>query len=496
MATEKEKIVFGVDIETGKAVSSVASLKSELKSLENAINSGQLQGEAFTTAAKRAGELKDQIADTKALINAFNPEAKFQAFASVLGGVANGFAVVQGAAALLGEENEDLEKAILKTQAAISIATGVNGLLGMKDAFVILAQVIKSQVVSAFSSLGKAIKSTGIIALVASLAVLIYQWYEETKAVNDAAKAQEKLNKQVAEYSDKIKDLRIEGARGREKERLEILKHHNDQLRAVDAAVKEETYTVEQGELLKAQIRENHALANQEMIAKFAKEDSDKKIQAQIEEGEALLELAKAQGTETMTQKREQDGLELQLLKLKYEKGLLSHNEYTAAVKRNEIEFARFQSDLGKKEEERRLATLSAAGDGLRSIASLSEQGAAETKALGVASATIDTYVGATKAYAQGGVLGFASAAAIIAAGLANVAKIIAVPLPSNKTANTPIPSPPSVQGVSNNTNIAASQPISTTVLNVGDQRVYVLESDITNSQNNVKKIIRKATIR
>ena len=40
------------------------------------------------------------------------------------------------------------------------------------------------------------------------------------------------------------------------------------------------------------------------------------------------------------------------------------------------------------------------------------------------AAAIIDTYAGANKAFAQGGVLGFASSAAIIASGLANVIKI------------------------------------------------------------------------
>ena len=45
-------------------------------------------------------------------------------------------------------------------------------------------------------------------------------------------------------------------------------------------------------------------------------------------------------------------------------------------------------------------------------------------KALTIAQATADTYAGANKAFAQGGVLGFATGAAIIAGGLANVVNI------------------------------------------------------------------------
>jgi len=50
---------------------------------------------------------------------------------------------------------------------------------------------------------------------------------------------------------------------------------------------------------------------------------------------------------------------------------------------------------------------------------------AGDNKELAVASAIIDTYVGANKAFAQGGVAGFITAAAVIAAGLANVRNIM-----------------------------------------------------------------------
>lgn len=46
-------------------------------------------------------------------------------------------------------------------------------------------------------------------------------------------------------------------------------------------------------------------------------------------------------------------------------------------------------------------------------------------KSLGVAQATIDTYVGANKAIAQGGIAGIAMAGSVIATGLANVKKIL-----------------------------------------------------------------------
>jgi hypothetical protein len=44
--------------------------------------------------------------------------------------------------------------------------------------------------------------------------------------------------------------------------------------------------------------------------------------------------------------------------------------------------------------------------------------------ALSISQAIADTYVGATKAFAQGGVLGYIGAGAVIATGMANVKKI------------------------------------------------------------------------
>jgi hypothetical protein len=51
-------------------------------------------------------------------------------------------------------------------------------------------------------------------------------------------------------------------------------------------------------------------------------------------------------------------------------------------------------------------------------------------KAIAVSQAVIDTYAGATKAFAQGGTFGFIGAAAVVAAGLANVQKILSTDVP------------------------------------------------------------------
>lgn len=89
-----------------------------------------------------------------------------------------------------------------------------------------------------------------------------------------------------------------------------------------------------------------------------------------------------------------------------------------------EARYAAQARALDDDERDHKLSELSKlAGD----MADILGRESAAGKTLAVAQATINTYQGATKAIATGGLLGIAQAAVVIAAGLANVAKIAAV---------------------------------------------------------------------
>ena len=80
----------------------------------------------------------------------------------------------------------------------------------------------------------------------------------------------------------------------------------------------------------------------------------------------------------------------------------------------------------------------------LGQIASLIGEQTAFGKAVAVAQATIDTYVGANKALAQGGLFGAVAAAGVIASGIANVRTILATETPSAPSGGGSAPSTPS----------------------------------------------------
>ena len=179
---EKKIIELEVKNNLGSLKSQLREAQAEVAKLSEQF--GVTSKEA-ANAAKRAAELKDQIEDAKALTDAFNPDAKFKALSSSLGGVASGFAAYQGALGLVGVESKKVEEQLLKVQSAMALAEGLNGVTSSIESFKNLGSVIKNSVVSAFGSLRAALISTGIGALVVVLGGIIANWKEFSKAITD-----------------------------------------------------------------------------------------------------------------------------------------------------------------------------------------------------------------------------------------------------------------------------------------------------------------------
>jgi len=115
---------------------------------------------------------------------------------------------------------------------------------------------------------------------------------------------------------------------------------------------------------------------------------------------------------------------------------------------------------------------------------------AGDNKALAVASAVIDTYVGANKAFAQGGTLGFVTGAAVIAAGLNNVRTIMATDVPDSGGGGGSVaaPSTPAPQMMSGAFDISGG-------VAPDAMKAFVVTDEMTNSQNQLANIRRRATI-
>ncbi len=248
--------VIGATVEVD--VQSVGNMKQQLRAATAdliAMNEkfGSTSKEAIA-AAKRVAELKDAIGDAKSLADAFNPDARFKALGQTLGAVAGGFSAVQGAMVLLGNESEDLQKSLLKVQAALAISQGLEQLGDLGQAF----KNLKAVAVNALNGIKAAIGSTGIGLLVVALGTIVAYWDEIKAAVSGVSEEQQKLNADAAaKLKTAQKELEVLGLQENSlklqgKSEREIL---NLKIKATDEVIAATEAQIKQNEItLKAQI--------------------------------------------------------------------------------------------------------------------------------------------------------------------------------------------------------------------------------------------------
>jgi hypothetical protein len=624
--------LVGIKIQVeGNANESVGSLKKQLREAQADVQAlsdkfGATSQQAVN-AAKKAGELKDRIGDAKALTDAFNPDRKFQAFASSLQGVVGGFSAVQGALGLVGVESDQVQKTLLKVQSAMALSQGLNSVLEARDSFKNLGAVIQSTTIfqkannlatiaaiavqkafgvatigtgRAFTILKGAIAATGIGLLVVGLTTLISKISDWTSSSEEAAEAQKRLAQQNelvnASLQNQIDVLTAVG--NKEKEILALKKQQIDnELNVIRASAKEKG-NLTQEELknfrdLKTQkevldIEEQNRLKKIDDDAKKKQDDSNKqaaeKNKAAAQERvnankQAEEEIRKARQEAELNAITDENQRKIRQAEITFENRKLEIEELKASEKLKtqllveeqklrdqaiadakaaavqaefDAIFARLEreqelEDIEKKriadadqkefddlfaqleaetESERKAAEaqkeiekeksdfkkqqLSEVGDALGKLGDIVGKETAAGKALGIATALINTYQGATEALKQKSTLpspfDFAAkainVAAIIASGIKSVKAITAVKVPGGGGGQS---APVTSLTAGGSAPLSPNLPVQATLtqLNQGSinqlgsatNRAYVVESDVTNSQERIKRINRAARL-
>lgn len=154
------------------------SLRQRLKVLTQQIAQMKLAGddgtEAFQKLVVEAGNIKDAMADAGAEIK--NAGSDTRSLDNLLGAaqaVAGGFAVVQGAAALFGDENEELQKTLLKVNAAMAILQGfqtVGNALQKEGAIIQLFSNKQRIIGNAQLAIENGLQSTSVVVRIAAAA--------------------------------------------------------------------------------------------------------------------------------------------------------------------------------------------------------------------------------------------------------------------------------------------------------------------------------------
>jgi len=253
MAEKQINIVIGADIQklekgfkdavtvigaSGKKISSemdatVKSIEKDFERLANSPNTkrtvAQLQNLALKVQAlgpefqdmsnkiiQAAGKIKDKVADAGAQITYFASDTRrIDAVISGAQGVAGAFGIAEGAAALFGDKNEELQKTLAKVQGAISLMNGIQAvqnvlqsesaaMTGLNAAAQQLLAIKTYAAASAMNAMKVALIASGIgvaVVLIASLA----------SAMNDAADKSKLLGEEIQKANKKAEEAAKEG---------------------------------------------------------------------------------------------------------------------------------------------------------------------------------------------------------------------------------------------------------------------------------------------
>lgn len=193
-----------------------------------------------------------------------------------------------------------------------------------------------------------------------------------------------------------------------------------DQDRLNQAILEKERYRLQQGLITQQEfdnIRLEQRVAFQEQVAELEKAEEDKKKEAAAID----LENKRAIEEENITSDFERETLRLEQ---QYQLEVAAAEKVGADVTLIEAKYAQIRE---KREKELVNAKLQMTADIAGQISNIMGQESAAGKVFALAQATINTYLGASKAIAQGGIWGVAQAAIVIAAGLKQVASIAKV---------------------------------------------------------------------
>lgn len=213
------------------------TLKQRLKEITQELTLMKASGEDATNPERyqelveEAGNLKDAFGDVNEEIARAGSDTKgLDSLIQVSQGIAGGFALAQGAAALFGDESEDLQEVLLKVNASMAILQGFQQLqalyaaratvaIGLQTAAttaLTTAQTLYNLVVGTTTGLLKGLRiafaATGIGLFVLAL-IEVYKWVTSTsKALRELTAQMEKNNasfetaiKLLDDYSEALK---------------------------------------------------------------------------------------------------------------------------------------------------------------------------------------------------------------------------------------------------------------------------------------------------
>ena len=201
-----EEVVLKIKAEGGQdAEKSVKSIKQQLREAKEAALQAKEGTEEYYAALSKAAGLADQIRDVNEAVNTLNPGDMAAGFGTLINTVAGGFQTITGLYGLLGQKSEDVEKLLLRVQAASALAMGIQSLVEAQKQWSNLSKVIIQALNSLKIGIGAATGGiTILIGLFAAFGDQLFNTAEDTKELKQET---DNYNKSSAEQLVKMKLL-------------------------------------------------------------------------------------------------------------------------------------------------------------------------------------------------------------------------------------------------------------------------------------------------
>lgn len=240
------------------------------------------------------------------------------------------------------------------------------------------------------------------------------------RAADEKNKAQQAILKQ---YADAIEAMQLQIAENEMKNGAATLE---EQQQVINAQIEAEKYKRQQN-LIGEQEYLNNVKALQLEFAASVKAEEDARMQA--DRDRQAMELDNQRQLEDV---KLGNSLEADLIRLDMKRDAEVAAAEAIGAETDSI-YERYELIKSQREKAAANARVALAGDVAGQLSTLLGEESAAGKAAAIAQATINTYVGATKALEQGGFLGIAQAAIVIAAGMKQVMNITKTKEPDTK---------------------------------------------------------------
>ena len=164
-----ENVDLNLNIKGGsKANKTLGDLEKQLEKAREKIKDVEVGSAAFNKLATEIQQASSEVKTLEKKMEGLEPQQKAEAFLKLGEGIAGGFAVGQGAMALMGVESENLEKIQVKVQAAISIAMGVRMMSEAALMATTAKRVIVEKLSNAQTAIGSVVQKGNTVATIAA----------------------------------------------------------------------------------------------------------------------------------------------------------------------------------------------------------------------------------------------------------------------------------------------------------------------------------------